>query len=63
MTDPAKELAEALDQERRWRAEEKAEEEAAFREAKRHRDDCLCRAVWDWSPGPACFQNVERNGR
>jgi hypothetical protein len=43
-------------QERHWRAEEKDEWDAELAEANRHRPDCLCRAVHNWTPGPACYQ-------
>lgn len=53
-------MARLSEQERQWRKEEREEFLAECREADRHRDDCLCRAVRDWSPGPACYQKVQR---
>jgi hypothetical protein len=51
-------MARLTAQERQWRAEERAEFDAEARAINRHRDDCLCRAVRDWSPGPPCYQQL-----
>lgn len=46
-------------EERRWRREERAEFAAEHEANNQHRPDCLCRAVRDWSDGPACYQKVK----
>lgn len=48
-------------QEKQWRKEEAEDFAAELREANKHRPNCLCRAVRDWSPGPACYQQLEQN--
>jgi hypothetical protein len=45
-------------QERQWRKEEREDLIRDLAEANRHRPNCLCRAVREWSDGPACYQQV-----